>query len=67
MRLVRLNGLSVSYLALSKDINLGLSCELFSRSDLLINFKLNGVDVKSNADQSEPLLHILSNDFQLNG
>lgn len=33
----------------------------------MINFKLNGVDVKSSADQSEPLLHILSNDFQLNG
>jgi len=67
LRLVRLNGLSVSYLAPSKDINLRLFCELISRSDLLINFKLNGVDVKSNADQSEPLLHILSNDFQLNG
>jgi nicotinate dehydrogenase subunit A len=33
----------------------------------LINFKLNGVDVKSSADQTEPLLHILSNDFKLNG
>ena len=33
----------------------------------MINFKLNGVDVKSSADQSEPLLHILSNDFKLNG
>ena len=67
LRLVRLNGLFVSYLAPSKDINLRLFCELISRSDLLINFKLNGVDVKSNADQSEPLLHILSNDFKLNG
>jgi len=33
----------------------------------LISFKLNGVDVTSNADQSEPLLHILANDLRLNG
>ena len=67
LRLVRLNGLFVSYLAPSKDINLRLFCELISRSDPLINFKLNGVDVKSSADKTEPLLHILSNDFKLNG
>jgi nicotinate dehydrogenase subunit A len=34
---------------------------------ILINFKLNGVDVTSNADQTEPLLHILANDLRLNG
>ena len=34
---------------------------------ILISFKLNGVDVKSNADQTEPLLHILANDLRLNG
>ena len=34
---------------------------------ILISFKLNGVDVTSNADQSEPLLHILANDLRLNG
>ncbi len=33
----------------------------------MISFKLNGVDVTSNADQSEPLLHILANDLRLNG
>lgn len=33
----------------------------------MINFKLNGVDVTSNADQTEPLLHILANDLRLNG
>ena len=33
----------------------------------MIRFKVNGADVQSTADQSEPLLHILANDLRLNG
>ena len=29
----------------------------------MISFKLNGKPTQSNADQSEPLLHILANDL----
>ena len=33
----------------------------------MISFKLNGKPTLSNADQSEPLLHILTNDLGVNG
>ena len=33
----------------------------------MISFKLNGKPTQSNADQSEPLLHILANDLGVNG
>jgi nicotinate dehydrogenase subunit A len=38
-----------------------------NRGDKVISFKLNGKPTLSNADQSEPLLHILANDLGVNG
>jgi aerobic-type carbon monoxide dehydrogenase small subunit (CoxS/CutS family) len=33
----------------------------------LIRFKLNGQNVQTDAPTAEPLLQVLSNDFQMNG
>jgi hypothetical protein len=48
---------------IEEEIDFDLAIFRLNRGAFVISFKLNGKPTQSNADQSEPLLHILANDL----
>jgi hypothetical protein len=52
---------------IEEEIDFDSAIFKLNRGDFVISSKLNGKPTQSNADQSEPLLHILANDLGGNG
>jgi hypothetical protein len=49
--------------SIEEEIDFDSAIFKLNRGDFVISSKLNGKPTQSNADQSEPLLHILANDL----